>query len=62
MTGPPPPMGFFLKGAAALLVLFLVTLLLAPNPGVTALRFLIVFGLAIVGIKMVLRRRGPPRR
>ena len=48
-----------------LLVLFLVTLLMAPDPGVTALRFMIVAGLAIVGVKMVLRRRGiqwPPRR
>jgi len=59
------PLSFFLKGIGALVVLFLVTLMLAPGPGVTALRVLIGFGLVIVVGKIVLRHYNidwPPRR
>ena len=64
MTGPPPGIWFFLNGAIALLLLLLVTFLMAPDPSVNALRGLIIAGLVIVGIKLVLRRRGVewPRR
>jgi hypothetical protein len=50
-----PPVRFFVKGMAALVVLFLVTLIMAPRPEVTALRALIAVGCVIVGGKMVLR-------
>jgi hypothetical protein len=50
------PLGFFLKGAAALVVLLLVTTLMAPRPEVNALRAMIVVGLAIIGLKVLLRR------
>jgi hypothetical protein len=49
------PVSFFVKGLAALVVLFLVTLIMAPRPEVTALRALIAVGCVIVGGKMVLR-------
>jgi hypothetical protein len=64
MTGPPPGIWFFLNGAIALFLLLLVTFLMAPDPSVNALRGLIIAGLVIVGIKLVLRRRGVewPRR
>jgi uncharacterized membrane protein YfcA len=58
-------MSFFVKGAVALIILFLVTLLMTPAPQVNALRALIVVGLAIVGVKMVFRHYNvnwPPRR
>jgi hypothetical protein len=61
----PAPMRFFLKGLAALVILFLVTLIMAPRPEVTALRAMIAVGLVIVGGKMVLRHyhiEWPPRR
>ena len=51
------PMRFFAKGGAALLLLFLVTLMMAPAPEVNALRGLIAVGLVIVVVKMVLRWR-----
>jgi hypothetical protein len=50
------PLSFFLKGAAALVVLLLVTTLMEPRPEVNALRAMIVVGLAIIGLKVVLRR------
>ena len=59
------PLSFFLKGLAGLAILFLVTLLMAPRPEVTALRGMIAFGVAVVTAKMVLRHFGinwPPRR
>jgi hypothetical protein len=59
------PLSFFLKGIGALVILFLVTFMLTPGPGVTALRALIAFGLAIVVGKIVLRHYNiewPPRR
>ena len=59
------PLSFFLKGLAALAVLFLVTLLMAPRPEVTALQGMIGFGAAVVIAKIVLRHFGinwPPRR
>ena len=49
------PVSFFVKGLVALVLLFLVTLMMAPRPEVTALRALIAVGCAIVGGKMVLR-------
>ena len=60
-----PPVGFFLKGIAALVVLFLVTLLMAPRPEVSALRAMIGVGFAIVVAKLALRHfdiEWPPRR
>jgi hypothetical protein len=49
------PMSFFVKGAVALIILFLVTLMMTPAPEVNALRALIIVGLGIVGVKMVFR-------
>jgi hypothetical protein len=59
------PTSFFVKGALALIVLFLVTLMMTPAPEVNALRALIIVGLGIVAVKMVFRRYNvnwPPRR
>jgi hypothetical protein len=59
------PTSFFVKGAVALIILFLVTLMMTPAPEVNALRALIIVGLGIVGVKMVFRRYNvnwPPRR
>jgi hypothetical protein len=50
------PLGFFLKGAGALAALYLVTLLMESRPELNALRAMILVGLAIVGLKVVLRR------
>ena len=58
-------MSFFLKGGVALIVLLLATLMMAPAPAVNALRGFIILGLAITGVKMILRRRNinrPPGR
>jgi hypothetical protein len=58
------PLAFFLRGAAALVALFGVTLLMAPRPEVNALRAGILFGVALIGLKIVLRRYNiafPPR-
>jgi hypothetical protein len=49
------PMSFFLRGAGALALLFLLTLMMTSSPEVNALRGLIAVGLAIVGVKMLLR-------
>jgi hypothetical protein len=49
------PLSFFVKGAVALIVLFLLTLMMTPAPEVNALRAFIIVGLVIVGLKMVLR-------
>ena len=59
-----PGAGFFLKGIAALLALFLVTLLMETTPELKALRVLIGVGIAVVALKMGLRARGIdwPRR
>jgi hypothetical protein len=59
------PTSFFVKGAIALIILFLVTLMMAPAPEVNALRALILVGLGIVGVKMIFRHYNvnwPPRR
>lgn len=59
------PLSFFLKGAGALVVLLLVTGLMEARPEVNALRGMIVVGLALVALKVVLRRyhiEWPPRR
>jgi galactitol-specific phosphotransferase system IIC component len=59
------PLGFFLKGAGALMVLFVVTLMMEPRPEVNALRAGILFGLGLIGLKVVLRHYNidfPPRR
>jgi hypothetical protein len=50
------PLSFFLKGAGALAVLLFVTTMMEPRPEVNALRGMIVVGLAIIGVKVVLRR------
>jgi hypothetical protein len=60
-----PPVRFFLKGLAALVMLLLATLLMTPRPEVTALRVLIGVGMAIVCGKLALRHYNidwPPRR
>jgi len=59
------PLSFFLKGAAALAMLFVVTLMMEPRPEVNALRASILVGLGVIGLKVVLRRYNidfPPRR
>ena len=59
------PLSFFLKGAAALAVLLVVTLTMEPRPEVSALRAAIFVGLGLIGLKVVLRRFNidfPPRR
>jgi galactitol-specific phosphotransferase system IIC component len=59
------PMSFFVKGAVALIILFLLTLMMMPAPEVNALRALIIVGLGIVGVKMVFRHYNfnwPPKR
>ena len=59
------PLSFFLKGAAALAALFVVTLMMEPRPEVNALRASILFGLGLIGLKVVLRHFNihfPPRR
>ena len=58
------PVSFFLKGAGALAVLFVVSLLMEPGPQVYALRALIGVGIGLVGLKVFLRRFNidfPPR-
>jgi hypothetical protein len=50
------PLGFFLKGAGALAVLLLVTMMMKPRPEVNALRAFIVVGFAIIAVKLLLRR------
>jgi len=49
-------MRFYIQSALALVLLFLLTLRMEPNPAVTAVRAGIGFGLALAGLKMVLRR------
>ena len=55
---------FFLKGIAALVALFGVTLLMDTTPELNGLRVIIGVGIAIVLVKMGLRARGIdwPRR
>jgi len=58
-------MRFYLQSAAALVLLFLLTLMAEPGPAVTALRVGICFGLVLAGVKMVLKRYNiswPPKR
>jgi hypothetical protein len=65
MRGHVQPTRFFLKGSIALVVLFLVTLMLAPAPEVNALRAFIAVGLVITVGKMLLRHYNvnwPPKR
>jgi hypothetical protein len=50
------PVGFFVKGALALAMLFSVTLLMEPAPEVLAVRAMIVVGLLVIALKMILRR------
>ena len=56
-------MRFYLQAVLALALLFLLTLMMDPTPAVQALRVGIVFGLALSGVKMILRRNNvwPPR-
>jgi hypothetical protein len=49
------PVGFFVKGVVALVILFAVTLLMAPAPEVLAVRAMIVVGFLVIALKMVLR-------
>jgi hypothetical protein len=58
------PASFFLKGVAALGLLFVITLLMEPGPQVYALRALIGVGIGLIGLKLLLRRFNiefPPR-
>ena len=48
-------MRFYLQSALALVLLYLVTLTMPTEPAVTAIRAGIGFGLALAGVKMVLR-------
>src|SRR5438105_3734998 len=50
------PLSFFMKGAGALAVLFLITLTMNPRPEVSAVRAGILFGLGLIAVKVVLRR------
>ncbi len=50
------PVSFFLKGAGALALLLLLTSTMESRPEVYALRAMILLGLAIVALKVVLRR------
>ena len=52
------PLSFFLKGLAALAILFLLTLLMAPRPELRAVQGMIAFGAAVVVMKIVLRHFG----
>jgi uncharacterized membrane protein len=57
-------MRFYLQAALALGLLFLITLMMEPTSAVLALRIGIMFGLALAGVKMILRRYNvnwPPR-
>jgi hypothetical protein len=59
------PIRFFVNGAAALVLLFLVTLKMEPRPEVYAVRGMIGVGIGLIGLKLVLRRYGiefPPKR
>lgn len=66
MAQPPErrPISFFVNGAAALVVLFLVTFTMEPRPEVYAVRGMIGVGLGLIALKVLLRRYGiefPPR-
>jgi hypothetical protein len=50
------PVRFFVKGAVALVILFLVTLPMEPAPEVLAVRGMILVGLLVIAVKMVFRR------
>ena len=59
------PLSFFLKGVAGLGALFLVTLMMVPSSEVDGLRASILFGLALIAVKVALRHFNidfPPRR
>ena len=56
------PPSFFLNGAIALVLLFLVTLTQPPSTPLTAVRALIGVGLVITVGKMILRYRTASRR
>jgi hypothetical protein len=58
-------MRFYLQSALALVALFSITLFMEPSPAVTAVRAGISFGLALAGVKMILRHykiSRPPKR
>jgi uncharacterized membrane protein len=55
MSRPMQPPIFFLNGAIALVLLFLVTLTQAPSAALNAVRALIGVGLVITVGKMILR-------
>ena len=61
-----PPLSFYLKGIAGLVILFVVTLFMDPMPPLSALRAMIGVGLGVIGLKMALRYCWgidfPPRR
>jgi hypothetical protein len=62
---PPSSMRFYLQSALALILLLLVTLRMEPSQALRALQGGILFGLALAGVKMLLRHykiRWPPGR
>ena len=50
-----PPVSFFLKGLAGLVILLGLTLFITPRPELTALQAFIGVGIALVCAKMLLR-------
>ncbi len=59
MSGNKQPIRFYINGIIALGLLFLLTLMMGPAPEVNYLRAMIGVGLAIVVIKMAVRRYRP---
>ena len=60
-----PSIIFFVNGAAALIVLYLVTRKMDPRPELSVVRAMIGVGLGIIALKVLLRYYGidfPPRR
>ena len=55
-------MRFYLLSALALLLFYLITLPMEPSQAVTAVRAGIGFGLALAGVKMILRHYNIGRR
>jgi Na+-transporting NADH:ubiquinone oxidoreductase subunit NqrB len=53
------PIAFYVRGIVALGLLFALTLMMAPAPEVNYLRAMIGVGLAVVIVKMLIRRYRP---
>jgi len=59
MTDQQQPTAFFLKGPGALVILFFLTLTMTPSQPVNYLRSMIAVGMAVVVLKIALRRYRP---